>query len=112
MPVVTKQTLRIAGSVPADDQMSTTYTPDSGETVWIDLFHGEASYSRPSTILLYWDFQGGSEEKIWLIHGGGKMPFKYKVIGNGTKKLAICALNQDAANAVYMSAYTEFRIIK
>ena len=102
--------LKISKSVAAGQKNTAEVIPANGKRVTIGTFQGEAAFTAVSSVMLIWDYGGAGEICIWTVKGSGSMPFKEVLTdADGTKKLAVCLDNGEAA-ATTMSGFADIYI--
>ncbi len=69
-----------------------TVLPDGAE--WeVYEFTGAAAYLDNAEVRLVWDYEGAGETLLASTHGDGRVDLAKKLVGDGTKKLAIVLSN-------------------
>ncbi len=110
MSTVTKRELKVCQSINASTYVSDTYTPLSGEEIYIDSLFGNAAFSVNSIVEAIWD-SDGTPEIFWLTKGScNEDTINDSFVGDGTKKIAIKCTNGESG-AIKMYGKINFRSV-
>lgn len=99
--------LKLSEEVGSLQESVSEYAPDSGKTVRVAKFIGDAQ-RQESVVKLIWKYGAQDEQLIWTVSSSGdQMPFVYsppELEVDGVNKLAL-VLENNELSAQYMSGY-------
>lgn len=97
--------LRVSELISSNTQISDTYIVPDGATLIIKLFEASCPDCALCSCRLIWNFGSESEENLWVIQRQGVMPKEriVKVIGDGSKSIAISCDNNSTSDYYYNS---------
>lgn len=110
MATLTTVELRVSEDIAAGQDVSDTYTPPDGATVWIIDFHGDAAFTTNAVVKALWEYGTGSESILWSCKGADRFTNPIKITGaDGIKKIAISCSNGETGNLI-LSGYLKLKV--
>lgn len=110
--VAASNTLRISQLVDSTTQVADTLVIPNGQTATVEYLSASCPDSPLGVVCLIWDYDGVSEEVLWVFQREGVKPAEdvISVVGDGAKKLAICCDN-GATTDYYFNAFAKIEVV-
>jgi len=97
--------LTVSEDVAGSTEVSHSYVPEDGSTIWVEEFVGDGAFQPNAVIRLEWD-----GDILWTIKGSSKIPFKKKITDtDGVKSLDLICDNGETG-ALYLSGYARIAV--
>jgi len=105
-------TLKVSGSVPAEDTLRAEYVPATGETCYLIEFDGHAAFSPNAAVCVCMD-DAGTPEVRWSTKGDDDIKGIFEQVttaSNGVKKLELILDNSNTTGALVMTGKAEIMV--